>query len=706
MLAAIVAGALLVGSCTDRLLGPAGGVPMEVGLAVAPAAAVMGGDANACAHANQAHVRLAQSSALLLDSTLAVSGACDQPITLKVHLNGQTGALQLSLALLANGQTLFQGATTIQLHPGMRADVQLPVVAVPAGLVVPDSLRTFTTLGDSVKLGGAVVFATGDTVQGLQPSWTDDGKGLVSVVNGFARARGEGSAVLTASYNGFTRSTRVGVKAVVAAVAVNGVLDTARMYVRATRTFTAVARDSNRWVLQRPITWTSGNPRVATIDTGGVAMGVDTGHTLIIAAAEGCADSFALAVTRVPVARVEVMPGAITLETGDVIQLSATTYDAAGVVLADRAVTWTSGNSGVATVSSAGLVSAVGSGSAVISATSEGVSGSAQIRVLDPPVLRVIPGVVNDTVLMFRGDTTGPALQVTNAGEGTLGGLSVTVSYPGVEYPDFIRHATLDRTVAPATLRIVYRDSLWYDATTILNATVTVSSTATGTSPVSVPVTLTVLGPVLRVSPAAVDDTIYPQVGGPLNTATLQVTNAGGGTLSGLSVAVSYPGGEGTQTCMDSTLLSSTVAPATLTLFYADSLRNETTCTGTIVVSSTAQGTTPVSVPLALAIIGPVLHLDSDFVNHTVVAGTPDTVRAQVTNTGVGTLDGLSVTVDYAGGPAWLAGYSLDSTTAPATLTLTAAGSLTVGSYYAIVLVRSAAPGTVPWAVSYWLTVQ
>jgi hypothetical protein len=488
MLAAIVAGALLVGSCTDRLLGPAGGVPVEVGLAVAPAAAVMGGDANACARANQARVRLAQNNALLLDSTLAVSSACDQPISLKAQLNGAAGTLELSVALLASGKTLFQGATTIQLHTGMRANVQLPVVAVAGGLVAPDSLRTFTTLGDSVQLGGAVVFATGDTVQGLRPAWTDDGKGLVSVANGFARARTEGSAVLTASFDGFMRSTRVGVKAVVASVAVDGVLDTASMHVQGTRAFTAVARDSNRWVLQRPIAWTSANPRVATIDGSGRALALGPGNTLIVAAAEARADSFTLVIAVQPVARVVVTPGYAVLSS-ESEQLTATTYDAAGNVLAGRAVSWATSNPAVATVSPTGLVAAVSGGASTITATSEGVPGYASVRVTEQAIIRVVPAAVNDSAYEFHEGTLAHALQVVNAGGGTLSGLTALVG-GGVE-GNPIASATLSSTRAPATLTIVYRDSLWGEGWNTYSASVTVSSTTPGTVPVTVPVTLT-----------------------------------------------------------------------------------------------------------------------------------------------------------------------------------------------------------------------
>jgi len=70
-----------------------------------------------------------------------------------------------------------------------------------------------------------------------------------------------------------------------------------------------------------------------------------------------------------------------TVGVGATVQLTATLKDAAGSVLTGRTVTWASGNTAVATVSSTGLVTGVAAGHATITATSEGKSGTAVITV-------------------------------------------------------------------------------------------------------------------------------------------------------------------------------------------------------------------------------------------------------------------------------------------------------------------------------------
>jgi triacylglycerol lipase len=92
---------------------------------------------------------------------------------------------------------------------------------------------------------------------------------------------------------------------------------------------------------------------------------------------------------RVAVASIEISPGGGTLYAGRSLKLSPTTRDSQGRVLTDRGVTWSSSSSGIAAISSDGLVSAIAFGSATITATSEGVSSSVTISVLHDPIIFV-----------------------------------------------------------------------------------------------------------------------------------------------------------------------------------------------------------------------------------------------------------------------------------------------------------------------------
>jgi len=94
------------------------------------------------------------------------------------------------------------------------------------------------------------------------------------------------------------------------------------------------------------------------------------------------------------VATVTVTPSAASLVAQQTQTLTADTRDASGNALTGRSVAWSTTAGTVATVSQAGLVTAVGPGSATITATSEGKSGSATITVADGGQLPVTGGTV------------------------------------------------------------------------------------------------------------------------------------------------------------------------------------------------------------------------------------------------------------------------------------------------------------------------
>ncbi len=103
------------------------------------------------------------------------------------------------------------------------------------------------------------------------------------------------------------------------------------------------------------------------------------------------------------VASVEISPATLTLATGQTSSLAGTARGSDGRALTDREVTWASQNAGFATVSPAGLVTGVAEGSTTITATAEGVSGTATVTVLPPAVATV--AVAPTRVSLLPGET-------------------------------------------------------------------------------------------------------------------------------------------------------------------------------------------------------------------------------------------------------------------------------------------------------------
>lgn len=157
------------------------------------------------------------------------------------------------------------------------------------------------------------------------------------------------------------------------------------IYIGETTAGTVTLMDASGAILSgRGVVWTSGTPTVATVSATGVVTGVSTGTSVITATSEGRTGMATITVSA-PVATVTVTLVASSIAVGASTQATAVLKDAADNALSGRTVTWTSATPSVATSSTAGLVTAVSPGTSVITATSEGKSGSATVTVVSPP---------------------------------------------------------------------------------------------------------------------------------------------------------------------------------------------------------------------------------------------------------------------------------------------------------------------------------
>lgn len=202
---------------------------------------------------------------------------------------------------------------------------------------------------------------------------------------------------------------------------------TSSVQVGASTTLTAQALDAQGNVLTgRPILWGTSAATVATVSSTGQVSGIAPGSVTITATAEGINGTASVTVTPVPVAAVTVSPNTASLTTGETLALAATTVDAQGGALSGRVVTWASSNATIASVSSTGVVSGVAPGNATITATSEGRSGSAQIRVTLVPVDTISLTPATSTVA--SGQTVQLQARLTDARGNLLSGRVISWS--------------------------------------------------------------------------------------------------------------------------------------------------------------------------------------------------------------------------------------------------------------------------------------
>ena len=149
---------------------------------------------------------------------------------------------------------------------------------------------------------------------------------------------------------------------------------------------TATALDASGVpITGRNQSWTTSNASVVTVSSGGAVTAITDGIASVTATIDGKSASAAASV-RTAVASVAITPPqAATIVGGAPVQLSAAARSPTGATLAGRAIAWASATPTIASVSSTGLVTGLAPGAATITATSEGVFGTAQVQVSANP---------------------------------------------------------------------------------------------------------------------------------------------------------------------------------------------------------------------------------------------------------------------------------------------------------------------------------
>ncbi len=174
------------------------------------------------------------------------------------------------------------------------------------------------------------------------------------------------------------------------------------------------------------VRWGSSNLAVATVSSRGLVTATGAGTATITASVAGKSGGATLTVSSTPppppapVASITVALGQASIVPGQTALATATLKDAANNTLSGRVVTWSSSPVSIATVSATGVITGQTPGSAIVTATSEGISGTATIIVSPPPPPPVtsVTITIADSVLATNAQTS--VTVVLRDGNGTL----------------------------------------------------------------------------------------------------------------------------------------------------------------------------------------------------------------------------------------------------------------------------------------------
>ncbi len=292
---------------------------------------------------------------------------------LAVNLEGRVGMESYS----SESITPIVGSAGIGLSYYVGGKKILTNIAVNPGTATIAALRAtqqFSAVAHDQK---------GRPMTGKAFSWRSSNPAVATVSNtGLVTAAGDGSATITATSEGVSGSANVMVSRTAATVAVTPT--TANLSaLGATQQFSATARDpGNSPITGATFTWTSSNPSVATVSPSGLVTAVGNGTATITGSSSGKTATATVTVAQM-VATVNVTPATSQLTAaGATSQLAAQALDANGRPVSGKTFTWSSDAAPVATVSNAGLATAVANGVAHVSAAADGKSGSAIVTVV------------------------------------------------------------------------------------------------------------------------------------------------------------------------------------------------------------------------------------------------------------------------------------------------------------------------------------
>lgn len=305
---------------------------------------------------------------------------------------------------------LLRPAVVMAFVSSCGGDLLDPVGQAVQSIVISPPTST-VAVGASLGLTAQVLDPSGTMLIDRPVHWSSENLEIATITaDGVVQARKLGTVQVAASAGGRSGFAEVTVTATpVATVHVSPA--NRSLYVEESFQFTAEARDgAGNALADRPITWSSNNPGIATVSASGLVTALSPGGAIITASAEGKSAPASVTVSAVPVASVQVKPSSQSLVVGQAAQLEAQPLDASGSPLVGRVVLWSTSDASVASVTSTGVVTAVAPGTATITATCEGRDGTSLVSVASRPPNAVV--VTPAQALVLEGATTPLSAQV------------------------------------------------------------------------------------------------------------------------------------------------------------------------------------------------------------------------------------------------------------------------------------------------------
>ena len=261
----------------------------------------------------------------------------------------------------------------------------LPPAPVATTVTVDPDSATLTALGATVRFTAEVRDQNGQVMAGVTVAWASSDASVATVdASGQVTAAANGAATITATTGSVSGTAAVTVAQVVHSLAVSPAADTLVSFGDTLR-LAAEAFDANGHALATVMefAWSSSDTLVAQVDASGLVESLAEGEAVVKATAADVTGRAELRVVPPLPTTIAVSPDTVRLTAvGQTVQLVADVREQAGRVMAEASVTWSSGDTLVVAVDSAGLVTAVGGGTTTVTAEAGEVSGAVVVTVM------------------------------------------------------------------------------------------------------------------------------------------------------------------------------------------------------------------------------------------------------------------------------------------------------------------------------------
>ena len=307
---------------------------------------------------NQTAITLNTGGSSTLTATVSPSNATNKTVTWTTS--------NASVATVSGGKVTAVGPGTATITAttsgGQKATCTVTVRVPVTGISISRSTLALT-VGATSTLTATVAPSNASN---KSYSWSSSNNTVATVnSSGLVTAKANGTATITATTadGGKKASCTVTVTTPTSGVSVSPT--TATIIKGQTRQLTATVAPSS--ASNKSVSWSSSNNSVATVNSSGLVTAKAAGNAdITVTTADGNYKAVCKVTVRVPVTGVSLSQTELSLIKGSTEQLLATVFPADA---SNKTISWTTTDKSVASVSSTGLVTAVGGGTATITAT-------------------------------------------------------------------------------------------------------------------------------------------------------------------------------------------------------------------------------------------------------------------------------------------------------------------------------------------------